>query len=131
MLSDRFVNSSSLFLVPHQETSSRFFVRPPPSGIPNYLTSNADSGHSDQQPSDDDIEDEGGGQDEGIPTLELHLDCSDVGSTVIITCDLRRVIDNVKTIALTSRIAHSLTPVVGAQVPSRQGPPGRLLLLGK
>ena len=63
------------------------------------LTSNADSGHSDQQDTQDDDEEDD--KDEG--TFSLALDsvrtCSDVGSTVIITCDLRRIIDNVKSIS--------------------------------
>jgi hypothetical protein len=71
------VNSSGLFLVLRQETGSPFFVCSPPSSIPNQLNIVADSGHSDQQPSDDEIEVEEDGQDE-----------------VIITCDLGRIIDN-------------------------------------
>jgi hypothetical protein len=73
----RFVNSSSLFPVPHQATGSRFFVGSSPLWHPkstHYLTSNSDSGHSDQQPSLDEIEDEEDGQDEGVPLLYFHWD---------------------------------------------------------
>jgi hypothetical protein len=72
MLYDRFVNSSGLFLVLRQETGSPFFVCSPPSSIPNQLNIVADSGHSDQQPSDDEIEVEEDGQDEGVPSFALH-----------------------------------------------------------
>ena len=52
------------------------------------LAFNVDSGHSDLQPSFDDIEEEEDGMEE-----------------VIITCDLRRIIDNVKTVSLCPREA--------------------------
>jgi hypothetical protein len=77
MLYGRFVNSSGSFLVPHQETGSRFFVCSSPLCLPNQpLTYNADSGHSDLQPSRRfyDFEDEEDGQDEGMPSLVPHQD---------------------------------------------------------
>ena len=59
--------------------------------------------------------------------------CSDAGFTVIITCDLGRIIDNVKTIAtvLPTRSAHSLTLLVGTQAHPRRRPPCRLLPRGQ
>jgi hypothetical protein len=72
MLYDRFVNSNDLSLVPHQETSSRFFVCSSPLAYQiNSLSFDiADSGHSDQQPSSD--IDEEDGKDEGLFSLVLH-----------------------------------------------------------
>ena len=71
---DRFVNSSGLFLVPHQETGSRFFVCSSSfchlKSTHYHLTSNADSGHSDVQHSFDDFLNEEDDQD-GVPTLVL------------------------------------------------------------
>ncbi len=74
MLYDRFVNSSSLSPVLHQETGSRFFVCSSPPCLlksTHNLVFNVDSGHSDQQLSFDDIEEEEDGQDEGMSSLVL------------------------------------------------------------
>jgi len=134
MLYDRSVNSSSSFPALLKVTSSPSFVcsfSPRHFKSTHNLVFNADSGHSDQQLSFDDIEEEEDGQDEGMPSLILHSDSSDLGFTVIITCDLRRIIDNVKTISLPARSAPSLTFFIGAQVYSRQGPPCWLLPLRK
>ena len=72
---DRFVNSTGLFVVQHQKTGSRFFVCSFPFYDPEsthyHLTSNADSGHTDQQPSFDDFEEEDC-QDHGMLSLALH-----------------------------------------------------------
>jgi hypothetical protein len=58
-----------------QETSSPSFVRsfsPQHLNLTHNRAFNVDSGHSDQQPSFDDIEDEEDGQDEGMPSLIVH-----------------------------------------------------------
>jgi hypothetical protein len=74
MLYDRFVNSSGWFLVPQEETGSRFFVCSTPFCLPKlthyHLASNADSGHSDLEYSLEDQDD----HDIGMPfrtSLEL------------------------------------------------------------
>ncbi len=75
MLYDRSVNSSSSFPVLLQETSSPSFVRsfsPRHLKLFHNLVFNVDSGHSDQQLSLDDIEEEEDGQDEGMPSLIVH-----------------------------------------------------------
>jgi hypothetical protein len=75
MLYDRSVNSSSLFPVLLQETSSPSFVcsfSPWHLKLTHNLAFNVDSGHSDQQLSFDDIEEEEDGQDEGMPSLVVH-----------------------------------------------------------
>jgi hypothetical protein len=79
-----------------------------------------DSGHSDQQASLDGIEEEEDGMDEGTISHILHKDPSDLNSTVIITCDLRRIIDNVNAVSLPTRSAYFLTPLIGAEGYSRQ-----------
>ena len=48
---------------------------------------------------------------------------------MIITSDLRRIIDNVETVSLPMTSAYPLTPFIGAQVYSRQGSPCWLLSL--
>lgn len=65
------------------------------------------------------------------PLLYFHSDSSDVGSTVIITSDLRRIIDNVNAVSFAYTKRYSLTPFAGAQVHSRQRPPCWLLPLRK
>ena len=76
MLYDRSVNSSGLFLVPHEETGSRFFVRSSlfchPKSTHYYLISNADTGRSDLQTSFDDVRDEDGYDCKGMISLVLH-----------------------------------------------------------
>lgn len=131
---DRSVNSSSSFPVPLQGTSSPSFVcsfSPWHLRLTHILVFNVDSGHSDQQTSLDDIEEEEDGMDEGMTSLVVHQDSSDLGSTVIVTCDLGRIIDNVKTVSLPTRSAYFLTPFIGAQDYSRQRSPCWLLPLRK
>lgn len=75
MLYDRSVHSSSLFPVLLQETSSPSFVCSFPPWylkLIHNLALDVDSGHSDQQPSFDDIEEEEDGEDEGMPSFILH-----------------------------------------------------------
>jgi hypothetical protein len=69
------VNSSTLYPVLLQATSSPSFVGSFSSWhlkLTHDLAFNVDSGHSDQQLSFDDIEEEEDGQDEGMPSLILH-----------------------------------------------------------
>ena len=72
---DRSVNSSNSFLVLLQGTSSPSFVCSFSTwrlmSVHN-LAFNVDSGHSDQQLSFDDIEEEEDGMDEGMPSLIHH-----------------------------------------------------------
>jgi len=48
------------------------FLLPWHLNLTHNLAFDVDSGHSDQQPSFDDIEEEEDGQDEGMPSLMLH-----------------------------------------------------------
>src|SRR5713101_7006680 len=71
---DRSVNSSSSFPAQLQETISPSFVCsffPWHIKLTHNLVFNVDSGHSDQQPSFDEIEEEEDGQDEGMLSLIL------------------------------------------------------------
>jgi hypothetical protein len=75
MLYDSSVSSSSSFPVLLLETSLHSFVRSFSHWhfkLTHNLAFNVDSGHSDQQPLFDDIEEEEDGLDEGMPSLILH-----------------------------------------------------------
>lgn len=90
---------------------------------------NADSGHSDQQPSLDGPEIEEDGKDEGMPSLSYPKDPPDISPIVIITCDEQRIIDNVRTAAFTHERRPFPDTFEGTQGDPRRQPSGRLLPL--